>query len=119
MVHFCSKCSNMLYTQIGEESKLVFFCRLCGTVDKDTPNQGICVLKTQLKKDNVQISHITNKYTKLDPSLPAIYHIRCPNSACQTNIEKVEKPKILYMRYDDEHLKYLYICVSCDTTWSK
>jgi aspartate carbamoyltransferase regulatory subunit len=54
----------------------------------------------------------------LDPTLPRIYNIRCPNTACKTNEEGEKTPaEVIYMRYDDENMKYLYICTTCDTTW--
>ena len=54
----------------------------------------------------------------LDTNLPRIYNIRCPNSACDTNKTGETKPaEIIYMRYDDSNLKYIYICSTCDTTW--
>ena len=43
--------------------------------------------------------------------------MRCTNIACKTNVDEVEAPEIIYMRYDDENMKYLYICVECDTIW--
>jgi aspartate carbamoyltransferase regulatory subunit len=59
-----------------------------------------------------------NKYTKLDPTLPRMHNIDCPNVGCTTNKEgSTEKTEIVYLRYDDANLKYLYICTTCDTTW--
>jgi len=78
----------------------------------------VCVLDTQFKKGQQKFNHIVNKYTKLDPTLPRIYNIRCPNSSCSTNKTGETKPaEIIYMRYDDSELKYIYICSTCDTTW--
>ena len=54
-----------------------------------------------------------NEYTKLDPTLPRIYNVRCPNGKCATNAENASKPaEVIYMRYDDANLKYIYICSS-------
>ena len=59
-----------------------------------------------------------NKYTKLDPSLPRMHNMDCPNPNCNSNKEgNKSKPEIVYLRYDDNNLKYLYICTVCDTTW--
>jgi DNA-directed RNA polymerase subunit M/transcription elongation factor TFIIS len=43
--------------------------------------------------------------------------MRCPNITCKTTVNEVESPEIIYMRYDDENMKYLYICVECDAIW--
>ena len=70
-------------------------------------------------------AYIINKYTKLDPTLPRIYNIPCPNVQCTThsaNVSSLEsaantKSEVIYMRYDDTNLKYIYICTTCDTVW--
>jgi DNA-directed RNA polymerase subunit M/transcription elongation factor TFIIS len=110
----------MYYISISkeDENKMVYYCRNCGNIDADIMSEGVCVLNTQLKKDGNTFSHIINQYTKLDPTLPRIYNIKCPNDSCQTNaIENKEPAEVIYMRYDDDNMKYLYICVTCDMTW--
>lgn len=116
---FCNHCSNMLYISINEENtnELVYYCRNCGEKDETLTNDNICVLETNFKKGEQTFNHIINKYTKKDPTLPRISNVKCPNAACQTNVKSDVIPEIIYMRYDDEALKYLYICVSCDTVW--
>lgn len=116
---FCNHCSNMLYISINEENtnELVYYCRNCGEKDETLTNDNICVLETNFKKGEQTFNHIINKYTKKDPTLPRISNVKCPNAACQTNVKSDVVPEIIYMRYDDEALKYLYICVSCDTVW--
>jgi len=117
---FCSVCENMYYISISreDENTMIYYCRNCGNKDTDTMNEGFCVLNTQLKKDGNTFSHIINRYTKLDPTLPRIYNIKCPNGTCKTNEEAHTSPaEVIYMRYDHDNMKYLYICVTCDTTW--
>jgi len=116
---FCIQCSNMYYVSILEGGdKLVYYCRHCGHIDEFANEEGTCVLKTQLKKGAQTFNHIINKYTKLDPTLPRIYNIKCPNETCKTNHEDNKTPaEVIYMRYDDENMKYLYICAECDTVW--
>jgi hypothetical protein len=110
----------MFYIGIDAEdnNKLTYYCRNCGNVDTNIANEGVCVLNTQLKKNDQKFNHIINEYTKLDPTLPRIYNIRCPNAKCKTNAENSSKPaEVIYMRYDDSNLKYIYICSTCDTNW--
>ena len=117
---FCANCYNMLYIRMydGENSNAIkYYCRNCGYEDDTVQKDGVCVLKTQLRKSGQKFNHIINRYTKLDPTLPRIYTIRCPSEACATNVERKEHPEIIYIRYDDENMKYLYLCVECDTTW--
>ena len=116
---FCVHCSNMLYIKIEESdpNNISYYCRNCGHVDSTISEEGVCVMRTQLRKGGQKFNHIINRYTKLDPTLPRIYSIRCPNGNCATNVDRVENPEIIYIRYDDENMKYLYLCVSCDNTW--
>lgn len=119
---FCSKCDNMYYIGISEENpnSMIYYCRNCGNKDDELMKEGVCVLNTQLKKGGQAFNHIINRYTKLDPTLPHIYNVKCPNHACITNSNDKPKDKqteVIYMRYDDDNMKYLYICVDCDMTW--
>lgn len=116
---FCSECSNMLYIQISEEdsNKLSYYCRSCGHKDNMLTEEGVCIMNTQLKQGQQKFNHIINKYTKLDPTLPRIYTLKCPNGACKTHGDSNTQTEVIYIRYDDEKLKYLYMCVECETTW--
>ena len=120
-MHFCSKCNNMYYIRIDpdDSNKLVYYCRNCGNEDDSLAGENICILKTQNKQSEQSFSHIINKYTKLDPTLPRVNNILCPNKECETNNEKAkEKAKeILSLRYDDTNMKYVYLCSTCDTVW--
>ena len=137
---FCEKCDYMYYISISEADSnlLSYYCRNCGHKDECIAEEGACVLNTQLKTSQNKFNHIINEYTKLDPTLPRIYNIPCPNLACKSHntspllaeaktgkakekdIEEPDpkkKSEVIYMRYDDKNLKYLYICVSCDAVW--
>jgi len=129
-MHFCVQCDNMYYIGISatDTNKLTYYCRHCGHVDEDLATDGICVLDTQFKTGEQKFNHIINPYTKLDPTLPRIYNVKCPNGTCKSNGDKEadknsdkesEKvpTEVIYIRYDDKHLKYLYICTQCDHVW--
>jgi DNA-directed RNA polymerase subunit M/transcription elongation factor TFIIS len=117
-MHFCSKCQNMYYISIdpNNANKLVYYCRNCGNVDETLSVDNVTVSKIQLKKSEQEFSHIINKYTKLDPTLPRVNTILCPNQNCSTNTDDVAK-EIIYIRYDDTNMKYVYLCSTCDTVW--
>ena len=52
------------------------------------------------KQNDQKFSHIINRFTKLDPTLPRINTIDCPNKDCQTNHDKQTEKEIIYIRYD-------------------
>ena len=118
---FCTQCDNMYYICISETdaNKMIYYCRNCGFKDYDTAQEGTTILKTQIKKSGQSFNHIINEYTKLDPTLPRIYNMKCPNDSCITNhTDNKDKPtEIIYIRYDDDQMKYVYICVECNVNW--
>jgi hypothetical protein len=116
---FCIKCDNMYYIGINAENtnQLTHYCRNCGFVDNSNIEENSCILNMDIKKGEQKYSHIVNQYTKLDPTLPRIKNIQCPNATCKTNVETDVKSDVLYLRYDENNLKYLYLCSICDTTW--
>jgi DNA-directed RNA polymerase subunit M/transcription elongation factor TFIIS len=117
-MHFCTVCQNMYYISLDPDNsnKLIYYCRNCGNQDSNISITDINVCTTQLKKSEQEFSHIINKYTKLDPSLPRVSNILCPNQGCETNHSDIAR-EIIYIRYDDINLKYVYLCSTCDTVW--
>ena len=125
-MHFCTVCQNMYYIRLTGENKdqLIYYCRKCGNEDNEliASLENVCVSQTQLKASVSSYEHIINKYTKLDPTLPRINNIECPNTACTSNEEtktsdNQKKADILYLRYDDTNMKFVYLCTECDTVW--
>jgi DNA-directed RNA polymerase subunit M/transcription elongation factor TFIIS len=134
-MHFCSECNNMYYLKITSEdaNTLIYYCRNCGHEDDMITSENICVSNTELKRSEQKYTHIINEYTKLDPTLPRINTIKCPNQECISNKsvyleeEEVGKKKqdasieqqreVIYIRYDDINLKYIYVCAKCDKMW--
>ena len=132
-MHFCIKCGNMYYIKIDDNEELTYNCRKCGHKNSDLINEldNLCVSKTELNKNsNVDYSTIINQYTKLDPTLPRINNINCPRADCPSNIQASDgeskdgntvKPvdkEIIYIRYDNRNMKYLYLCGVCDHYWN-
>ena len=117
-MHFCSVCQNMYYISIDADNvnTLVYYCRNCGNKDTGISSENIIVSKLHLKKTDQEFSHIINKYTKFDPTLPRINNVPCPNNSCTTNTTD-EPREIIYMRYDNINMKYVYVCSTCDTVW--
>lgn len=117
-MHFCGKCDNMYYLRLSEanSNKLIHYCRNCGNEETITNNESICISNNDLIKNDQKYKYIINKYTKLDPSLPRTNTIKCPNQSCPSNKEDGTQ-EIIYVRYDDDNVKYIYICSSCNFSW--
>lgn len=124
-MEFCKKCDNMYYIQInqGDHDNLIYYCRNCGNEETNLSNLDMCVSKTTYK-ETTPVEFGANPYIKLDPTLPRVTNIKCPNSECSRNkTEKTDtdnnnkKEEIIYLRYDDANMKYLYLCPCCDFVW--
>ena len=127
-MHFCPKCGNMYYLRLKKDNKdnedgedaLIYYCRNCGNEDASLVSNlnNLYVSRTDIKT-SINYKNIINKYTKLDPTLPRIKNIDCPNKECESNqiIEskdgntiKSEK-EIIYIRYDDKKYEiHLFMC---------
>ena len=111
---FCNKCDNMYYIRLNEsDMSLTNYCRHCGNEDNSTDTNIIYSEETAAYNKD-----IVNEYTKLDPTLPRVHNINCPSSSCITNTEPDKHEReVLYIRYDEDNMKYLYMCSTCDTVW--
>ena len=147
-MHFCTECRNMYYIRLTETNGIVYYCRNCGHEDDTITIDNIVISQTSLKGGS-NYTNIVNKYTKLDPTLPRISTIQCPNTECPCNRnhnptqyadrativgnEEEEQSgqaaegerdsdavprEVIYLRYDDIELKYIYLCAICNTIWN-
>ncbi len=115
-MEFCEECDNMLYVKIRsieeEESednvnKLIYYCKNCSNeIDKSTVNT--CIYTINYDIDVTKKEHCINKYTLSDPTLPKAHGIKCPNETCPG-----KKPNIVYIKYDEKQMKYIYVCINC------
>ena len=120
-MHFCNKCDNMYYIRLSEEdsNEIIYYCRNCGNNDNTIIEDNTCVSKTKLSSNQQRYNLFVNKYTKLDPTLPRTNSIKCPNENCSTNHKDSDNNdrEIIFIRYDDTNMKYMYICCKCDYIW--
>ena len=124
-MHFCEACGNMYYIRIDEQDKnsIVYYCRKCGHENNKLGEsmKNICVSKTHVNTGTQSYKNVVNQYTKLDATLPRINNIKCPNDECKSNLEKTDpeykKKEIIFLRYDDSNMKYIYLCGNCDNVW--
>ena len=108
----------MYYIRLDSDDghKLIYYCRKCGNEDTTITSENMCVSKEQIRRGEQRFSNMINEYTKLDPTLPRISSIRCPNADCESNSDE-EKREVIYIRYDDTNMKYIYLCAVCNTSW--
>ena len=94
----------------------IMVVKICGNKQDINKNES-CVYKTNY---DIDISNIlnTNKNISNDITLPKIKNnpnIKCINTECtSTNKES----SITYIKYDEDNMKYLYICDNCGKSWT-
>ena len=112
-IQFCENCDNLLYIYSElSTNNLYFGCRACSNTkpfESDKPVYN--------SNQHIDISeHIkNNKWLRYDITLPKIIdnpNIQCPNEECD------KKNIIKYIKYDNDNLKYIYICDNCNTKWN-
>ena len=157
----------MYYIRLSEDdpNSIVYYCRNCGHENKNISLDSVTVSRTSFKNAKQKYNSIINKYTKMDPTLPRINTIKCPNQSCRSNggddgsrvedqgeevlevevnvegegaavaasastsAKKSSTPKlksknkelereIIYLRYDDLNMNFVYLCATCDTVWN-
>jgi DNA-directed RNA polymerase subunit M/transcription elongation factor TFIIS len=160
----------MYYIRLSEEdpNSIVYYCRNCGHENKNITLDSVTISRTNFKSSKQKYNSIINKYTKMDPTLPRINTIKCPNQACKSNQDQEHKHEetprsrpreeggkskasigaaaaeilpgvasvdvsveeqgggagghtereIIYLRYDDINMNFVYLCPVCDSVWN-
>jgi DNA-directed RNA polymerase subunit M/transcription elongation factor TFIIS len=107
----------MLYPNIVEDgAAMERICKNCQYIEKDTEGGlikeviigGGASVKKKILDDN--------EFIQYDPTLPHVDNIKCPSNECPTN-SGTEKPDVIYIKYDQEAMKFLYICNVCNNRW--
>ncbi len=119
---FCTQCDNMYYIGINEKNtnELTYYCRNCKNTDNSIAMEGACIIDTHSKNTHMKYSYHINEYTKIDPTLPRVFNIKCPNADCNSNKKDSGEytfPEVIYMRYDNTNMKYVYMCTICNNIW--
>ena len=116
-LNFCKQCDMKLDFYIDDDSKLYLGCKVCGNKEEHTGTS--CIYNNDYEIDLSQIIN-QNKFIQEDITLPSIknnQNLKCPNEKCESTQGK--KPTdILYIKYDNEAMKFSYICKHCKQTWT-
>jgi DNA-directed RNA polymerase subunit M/transcription elongation factor TFIIS len=123
---FCPKCDYYLFLNAGEGVAVSMLCRNCGFSEKLAPKtkEEALILETNFRSGSSATgasSGITvNEYTKMDPTLPHVNTIRCPNGGCPSNREGpgAASRDVIYIKTDPANLKFQYVCTRCPTQWT-
>jgi len=93
-----------------------------GNSDEGGPDDLLKTFDPCMYRSNYSSNHplyystVVNQYTFDDPTLPCLSDTPCVNAACASQADGVD-PEILYVRYNDQDLKFLYLCRHCRQCW--
>ena len=117
-INFCKKCDNHLFLYSDEETKELYLgCKACG--DKTKYDETNCIYNNEYEI-NLSETINQNPYLEHDITLPSIQNnqnIQCPNSEC-ISIKEGKPSDVMYIKYEQESMKYIYICKYCKQTWT-
>ena len=118
-MEFCNYCNNMLYINLDDDKNMIKFCKNCGNkiVHKKEAGSKVIIEDNQID-DDTKYAQYNTPNIKFDRTLPRVNNIKCENEHCSTN--KKENPtnrEVIYIKYDDKNMRYLYHCVTCEHTW--
>ena len=118
---FCSNCDNMLYLTIPDDTPqeseselessqdtLRYVCKNCNHDTEYDKNEDSCIFKIDYTIDTIKKDTFINPFIYEDITLPRAEGIKCPNENCPK-----PKPEIIYIKYDNDNLKFIYICLDC------
>ena len=72
------------------------------------------IILTEVEDDVVGPRNGSDEIISENPTTMYLSGVLFPK---ETNVETDVKSDVLYLRYDENNLKYLYLCSICDTTW--
>tara|TARA_B100000780_G_C21111243_1_gene449073 strand:+ start:505 stop:870 length:366 start_codon:yes stop_codon:yes gene_type:complete len=115
-ISFCDKCDNMNYIYLNPDtSELYNVCKSCGNSElKENESKQIYSSNTDGKSSISEIINL-NPYISHDITLPVIKNnsnIKCNNETCAD-----KETCIKYIKYDNDNMKFIYICNHCGTKW--
>ena len=118
MMRFCEICDNLTYlTTSKDDNQLKYHCRSCKQYTSCDDNINTSVYKNNYGgSKNIYYEMFINKYTKYDPTLPHVNNMQCQNENCNSHKQGIDSD-IIYIRYDEEKMKYIYLCCVCDKAW--
>ena len=112
---FCDVCHNMFYVTV-EDKKLIYYCKSCGNKVPEDTAKSVCIIDDNKVSDFIKYSQYINKHIKYDPCLPRVKNIVCPNENCTKPTSS--ENEVIYIKYDQVNMKYLYHCCHCDHFWT-
>ena len=112
-LEFCNVCENYLYLDTSND-KLTKSCKTCGY--KKDGASGLITETIVNAQSSEDYRYVVNEFTKQDPRLPHFKNLKCPNTACQSQVSGDND--VIVIKYNQKNMSFVYICNVCNTEWS-
>ena len=115
---FCDVCQNMMYCRVEDDNTLNTYCKNCGFTAAPTVEQQDRIFNVTRSSadDRSSYKQFLTPDIRHDNTLPRTRRMACPNADCPAAKSK-KGTDIIYVKYDDVNLKYLYHCCTCSVFW--
>lgn len=112
---FCDLCRNMMYISVEEQTKLKYYCKNCSHSELEERRVSVPLIENNYTDDMTNYAQYMTSYIKHDNTLPRVRNIKCPNGAC--NKPASADNEVIYIKYDQSNMQYLYYCCHCEQFW--
>jgi hypothetical protein len=114
-IKLCSDCNNLMDFCLDIDKNPLYLCTRCNKKDVNFKLDDT-IIKFNKELCLKEIIN-NNSFLHLDKTLPKLNNdnIKCINTECPTINEK---NNITYIKYDEENIKFIYICNVCGQKWS-
>lgn len=114
---FCEYCQNMYYIKEDDENNIIFYCKNCSAVKAiDDVYEPKKIAVNNQDGSNEKYTKYINPNIVYDNTIPHVNNIECPNTYCTKSKEM--NNDVLYIKYDNEKIKYIYCCNYCKYFWT-
>ena len=116
-MEFCPLCRYLLKPHISDDGATMN--KVCINCDYEKEiTEGALIKEVQIGGSMVVNSRILddNEFIQYDPTLPHVENIKCPSESCPSNVG-TQKRDVIYIKYDQSAMKFLYICNVCNNRW--
>ena len=111
---FCENCNNMMYIKV-DDTDFKYYCKNCNFTINEDSHVSKCIMHTNLEENISNYKQFVTPYIKYDKTLPRVNNIICPNPSCSK--EKDKDNMVVYIKYNNLKMLYLYYCCHCEHFW--
>lgn len=91
------------------DNALKYYCKNCNYSEIASDTEPAMISETMVDQDVATYKQFMTKHIKHDVTLPRVNNIECP--------QKCKEKEVIYIKYDQNNMKYLYYCCKCEQFW--